>query len=82
MRDLLVMVLLITAFVLGVVYGPWVRERVQHIQPPQILSDWGKGVTRKSKACFGRAARRIHGEFTGDHSLSRRVAHCSGQTWP
>ena len=47
MKYLLVMVLLITAFALGVVYGPQVRERVQHIQPPHILSDWGKGVTRK-----------------------------------
>ena len=47
MKYLLVMVLLITAFALGVVYGPQVRERVQHIQPPRIFSDWGKGVTRK-----------------------------------
>jgi hypothetical protein len=41
MKYLLVMALLITAFVLGVVYGPWVRERVHHIQPPRILSEWG-----------------------------------------
>jgi hypothetical protein len=33
MKYLLVMVLLITAFALGVVYGPQVRELVQHIQP-------------------------------------------------
>jgi hypothetical protein len=47
MKVLLVMVLLITAFALGVVYGPQVRERVQHIQPQRIFSDWGKGVTRQ-----------------------------------
>ena len=47
MKYLLVMVLLITAFALGVVYGPWVRERVQHIQPQRIWSDWSEGVTRK-----------------------------------
>jgi hypothetical protein len=47
MKYLLVMVLLITAFALGVVYGPQVRERVQHIQPQRIFNDWGKGVTRK-----------------------------------
>ena len=47
MKYLLVMVLLITAFSLGVVYGPQVRERVQHIQPQRIFSDWDKGVTRK-----------------------------------
>jgi hypothetical protein len=47
MKYLLVMVLLITAFALGVVYGPQVRERVQHIQPQRIFSDWDKGVTRK-----------------------------------
>jgi hypothetical protein len=47
MKYLLVMVLLITAFALGVVYGPWVRKRVNHIQPPRILSDWGKGMMGK-----------------------------------
>ena len=47
MKYLLVMVLLITTFVLGVVYGPWVRERVRHIQPPRILSEWSKGVMGK-----------------------------------
>jgi hypothetical protein len=47
MKFLLVMVLLIIAFVLGVVYGPWVRERVQHIQPQRILSEWSKGLTRR-----------------------------------
>jgi hypothetical protein len=47
MKYLLVMVLLITAFALGVVYGPRVRERVNHIQPPRILSDWSKGVIGK-----------------------------------
>jgi hypothetical protein len=47
MKSLLVMALLITAFPLGVVYGPWVRARVQHIQPHRIWSDWSKGVTRK-----------------------------------
>jgi hypothetical protein len=47
MKVLLVMVLLITAFALGVVYGPQVRERVQHIQPQRIFSDWGKGVMGK-----------------------------------
>jgi hypothetical protein len=47
MKYLLVMILLITAFALGVMYSPWVRERVQHIQPPRILSEWSKGVMRK-----------------------------------
>ena len=47
MRYLLVMVLLITAFALGVVYGPWVRERVHHIEPGRIWSEWSKGVLRK-----------------------------------
>jgi hypothetical protein len=47
MKYLLVMVLLITAFALGVVYGPRVRERVQHMQPQRIWSDWSKGVIRK-----------------------------------
>jgi hypothetical protein len=47
MKVLLVMVLLITAFALGVMHGPQVRERVQHIQPQRIWSDWSKGVTRK-----------------------------------
>jgi len=47
MKVLLVMVLLITAFALGVVYGPQVRERVRHIQPPRILSEWNKGVMGK-----------------------------------
>jgi hypothetical protein len=47
MRYLLVMVLLITAFALGVVYGPWVRERVHHIESQRIWSDWSKGVLRK-----------------------------------
>ena len=31
MKYLLVMALLITAFALGVVYGPWVQERVHSI---------------------------------------------------
>jgi hypothetical protein len=47
MKSLLVMALLITAFALGVVYGPRVRARVQHIQPHRIWSDWSEGVTRK-----------------------------------
>ena len=47
MKYLLVMVLLITAFALGVVYGPWVRARVHHIQPPRIWSEWSKGVRGK-----------------------------------
>ena len=47
MKSLLVMALLITAFALGVVYGPWVRERVNHIQPQRIWSEWSKGVMRK-----------------------------------
>ena len=47
MKYLLMMALLIAAFALGVVYGPWVQERVHHIQPARILSDWGKGVMRK-----------------------------------
>jgi hypothetical protein len=47
MKYLLVMALLITAFALGVVYGPWVPERVHHIQLSRILSGWSKGVMRK-----------------------------------
>lgn len=47
MKYLLVMVLLITAFALGVMYGPWVRERVHHIESQRIWSDWSKGVMRK-----------------------------------
>ena len=47
MKFLLVMVLLITAFALGVMYGPWVRERVHHIEPQRIWSEWGKGVMKR-----------------------------------
>jgi len=47
MKYLLVMALLITAFALGVVYGPWVQERMHDIQSSRILSDWSKGIMRK-----------------------------------
>ena len=47
MKHLLVMALLIAAFALGVVYGPWVREHVHHLQPQRIWSEWSKGVTRR-----------------------------------
>ena len=47
MKYLLGIAWLITGFALGVIYGPWVQERVHSIQLSRILSNRSQGVMRK-----------------------------------
>jgi hypothetical protein len=47
MKYIKVMVLVLIAFVLGVAYGPWVREHVNHLHPERVWNEWSKGLTRK-----------------------------------